>query len=92
MAVSGEELRRARELAEDLLEEMGLAAYLYEVEPGTGGWLVRVECAVSQGWLSVELPVDRDQLLAAGQDARAREGLLEDWGGELAACRRLPEE
>jgi hypothetical protein len=92
MAVSGEELRRAQEAAEDLLEEMGLAAYLYEVEPGEDAWLVRVECAVSEGWQAAELPVAKDQLLAAPGDARVREGILEDWGGELADCRRLPED
>ena len=93
MAVSGDELRRAREAAEDLLEEMGLAAYLYEVEPAPDHWLVRVECAVTDGgWQSAELPVAKDQLLAAGRNARIRESLLEDWGGELAECRRLPED
>ncbi|HKJ71375.1 MAG TPA: hypothetical protein VKA55_06445 [Gammaproteobacteria bacterium] len=92
MAVSGDELRRAREAAEDLLEEMGLAAYLYELEPAEEGWLVRVECAVSDGWQSAELPVAREQLLAVGEDSRVRADLLTDWGGELAACRRLPED
>lgn len=92
MEVSTEELRRAKEAAEDLLEEMGLAAYLYEVEPTSGQWMVRVECAVSDGgWQSVELPVDKDQLLSAAGDARIRAALLEDWGGELEDCRREPE-
>lgn len=93
MEVSAEELRRARETAEDLLEEMGLAAYMYEVEPASGPWMVRVECAIPDGgWQSVELPVAKDQLLAAGGDARIRESLLEDWGGELEDCRRQPED
>jgi hypothetical protein len=92
LAVTGEDLRRAREAAEDLLEEMGLAAYLYEVEPGEGVWWVRVECAVAEGWQVAELPADHGQLLAAPGDARIREGLLADWGGELGECRRLPEE
>lgn len=93
MEVSTEELRRAKEAAEDLLEEMGLAAYLYEVEPTSGPWLVRVECAVSDGaWQTAELPVEKDQLLLAAGDSRIRAALLEDWGGELEDCQRQPED
>ena len=92
MSVSEDELRRGREAAEDLLEEMGLAAYLYEVEPADGDWLVRVECAVSEGWQTLELPVPSERLLVAPEDARVRAELLADWGGELADCRRLAED
>lgn len=89
MDFSEDDLRRAREAAEGLLEEMALAAYLYEVEPGQGDWWVRVECAVSEGWQTVELPVAPDRLLAASGDARVRSELLAEWGGELVDCRRL---
>lgn len=89
MRGSAEELRRAREATEGLLEEMGLAAYLYEVGPSENGWMVRVECAVANGWQVVELPAAKEDLLSAPSDARVRARLLQEWGEELGPCRRL---
>lgn len=91
MGVSAEELRRAREVTEGLLEEMGLAAYLYEVGPTDSGWLVRVECAVANGWQVVEIPAAQEDLLSAASDSRVRARLLQEWGEELEPCRRLGE-
>ncbi len=89
MEVSTEELRLTQEVVEDLLEEMGLAAYLYEVEPAAGEWMVRVECALDGGWQAVQIPVAKETLLSARSDRRVRAELLEEWGGELAPCRRF---
>ena len=88
MEISAEELRLAREVVEDLLEEMGLVAYLYEVEPAAREWMVRVECALDGGWQMVQIPVVKENLLAARSNRQIRAELLEDWGGELAPCRR----
>jgi len=89
MRVSADELRRAREATEALLEEMGLAAYLYEVGASETGWMVRVECAVANGWQVVEIPVTKEDLLGAPRDARVRARLLQEWSDELGPCRRL---
>ncbi len=89
MRVSAEELRRAREATEGLLEEMGLAAYLYEVGQGETGWIIRVECAVANGWQVVEIPATKEDLLKAPSDARVRARLLQEWSDELGSCRRL---
>lgn len=44
---SGKELTQARETVASLLETLGLAAYLFEIEPREGRWEVRVECALN---------------------------------------------
>lgn len=81
------ELAEAREAARTLLETLGLAAYLFEVEPRADGrWEVRIDCAVADGWQSLVLPVSRERLLASRADEQARAELLRDWGERLAAC------
>ena len=87
MALSGEELDRARAVAESLLEALGIEAYLFEVEPETH-WVVRVECAVAEGWQTHRLTVPGERLLAALDDADVREALGNEWREVLAECRR----
>jgi hypothetical protein len=81
-------LADATEMAGELLEELQLDAYLFEVEPRDGTWALRIECAHADGWQVTELPLDVDRLLASRTDADERRGLLESWGERLAACRR----
>lgn len=45
MQLSQKELTEARDTVQSLLEQLGLAAYLFEVEPRPDHWEVRVECA-----------------------------------------------
>ncbi len=81
------ELAEAREAAQALLETLGLAAYLFEVEPRTDDcWEVRIDCAVAGGWQSVVFSVSRERLLSSRVDEQARGELLRDWGERLAAC------
>lgn len=49
MRLSEKELNEARDTVQTLLEQLGLAAYLFEVEPRTDHWEVRVECAPDSG-------------------------------------------
>ncbi|NIR98854.1 MAG: hypothetical protein GWO39_09375 [Gammaproteobacteria bacterium] len=90
MALSMSELAGARELAASLLEDLGLEAYLFEVEPRDEHWELVVECAVAQGWETVRLVVDRRALNDARDDPDHRRRLLQEWGTRLAACRREP--
>ncbi|HKL77227.1 MAG TPA: hypothetical protein VJ985_02510 [Gammaproteobacteria bacterium] len=89
MALSGKELDRARAVAESLLEALGIEAYLFEVEPEAGAdWVVRVECAVTEGWQTHRLTVPGERLLAGLDDADVREALGNEWREVLAECRR----
>jgi hypothetical protein len=88
MAWSAAELEQAREAVSALLDELGLEAYLFAVEPRDGNWEVKVECAVQEGWETVTLPVDIRLLLASPVDREARARLAQAWDAKLAACRR----
>lgn len=89
MPLSSTELARARDLVADILEELQLDAYLFEVEPGTGEWEVRVECPVAEGWAHRRLRVDRERLLAADEDPAQRRRLVDDWQQRLVECLRV---
>ncbi|MFA9461090.1 hypothetical protein [Thiohalorhabdus methylotrophus] len=92
MRISGGELGRARAVTEDLLEELGIAVYLYQVEPRDGIWEVRVECALhADGWQRSLIQVERERLLAVPHDSGIRRELLAEWGAELVDCRREAE-
>lgn len=83
MRLSEKELNEARDTVQTLLEQLGLAAYLFEVEPRTDHWEVRVECAPDSSWQSSILNVDESWLAACRTDTGVREKLLEEWRQHL---------
>ncbi len=87
MDLSTRDLAQAKEAVTGLLEQLGLAAYLFEVEPRVGNWEVRIECAMERGWKSVLLPVDKTRLIESRTDSRIRDRLLVEWRRALAACK-----
>lgn len=87
MNISTRELVDAKEATADLLDELGLEAYVFEVEPRAQQWEVRVDCGYSGGWQSVTFPVDVERLCESRSNKTLRAQLLEDWGARLAACR-----
>lgn len=88
MPLSMNELARAREVAGAILEELGLDAYMFEVEPGDRQWEIRVECAVQGGWEVVRLRAAKEYLLRGDEDAVAHQVLLDTWREALSACVR----
>jgi hypothetical protein len=89
MTVTSAELIKARELTIELLDEIGLEMYVFEIAPTDGAWELRLDCGTDGGWTNIHVPVERDLLLASGDDAMARQQLLMDWGQRLLSCRTL---
>jgi len=89
MQLSTEELANAREIVIQILEELRLDAYLFEVEPREDELEIKVECAVEGGWETVKLMVAKELLLRGIDDPGAHQLLLENWRDVLCAC--LPE-
>lgn len=86
MTWSGRDLERATEAARALLEELGLEAYLFAIEPREGDWELKLECALKEGWQTIALPVELDLLLASRTESGARARLLQSWRDRMAAC------
>lgn len=93
MKVSTTELATARDAAADILAELGLEAYLFDVKYGDDCWRVYVECAMDSAteWESVTVEAPKAMLLAAFSDRAVHRQLLEAWGDRLAVCRRRPD-
>jgi hypothetical protein len=81
------ELAQAKEAVSTLLEQLGVAAYLFEIEPREDRWSLRIDCALDEGWQSVALPVDKSLLVASRNDVLVRERLLNEWRPQLGACK-----
>ncbi|MBI3772777.1 MAG: hypothetical protein HY272_08780 [Gammaproteobacteria bacterium] len=90
MTLSITELALAREATTELLNELGLDAYLFEVEPRDAQWELKVECAMATdgAWESIRLFVPKEVLLMSQDDASIHQRILADLGGHLIACRR----
>ena len=68
------------------IEELGLEAYLFAIEPREGDWELKLECAFKEGWQTITLPVDVELLLASRTDSAARARLLQSWSERFTAC------
>ena len=55
MQLSEKKLSEARDTVQTLLEQLGLSTYLFEVEPRTDHWEVRIECAPNSVWQSSQV-------------------------------------
>jgi hypothetical protein len=85
------DLGRATEATRQLLDELLLDAYLFEVEPRDGVWNVKIEFATSEGaWQTLTIAAPPDLLLASLQHADAHEELLRQWSERLCNGKRAP--
>ncbi|ADE13639.1 hypothetical protein Nhal_0453 [Nitrosococcus halophilus Nc 4] len=87
MALSTIDFVKARDTVAELLDELALEAYLFEVEPRNSHWEVKVECAITEGWETVTLSIPKEVLLASADDKVIRKQVLEEWRARLAACK-----
>lgn len=86
MAPPAPDIRNAREAVETILDELGIRAFVFTVEPKESGWVLSIDCALDDGWQSVALPVDAAELGASLTDPAVRETLRAQWAPHLRAC------
>jgi len=87
MRLSTTDLAIAREVTAELLEELRLDGYLFEVEPGQDQWSLRIECGAEEGWEMTSVSIAPEDLLAARNDPARRQTLLTDLRNHLASCK-----
>ncbi len=85
MDLTARNLAEAKETVDILLEQLGLSAYLFEVEPHENYWEVRVECPLDSGWQSSVFKVDDNALRATRTDRFVRDQMLGEWRKRLTA-------
>lgn len=81
------ELGQAREIVAELLGELGLETYLFEVKPRDTQWLLQLDCPLERGeaWETLTFPLSKDLLFAVADDSTARQHLLSEWRQRLVA-------
>lgn len=87
------DLTRTKEAVAALLEQLGLSAYLFDIEPGSDGahWEIRIDCEAAGGWQSLSWPIDPDRLQRSATDAPTRADVLSEWREVLSGCLRQRE-
>jgi hypothetical protein len=88
MALSVDDLMQAKDAVGRLLEQLGLKAYLFEVEPSGKVWQVRIECATRDGWQTLRLEIDAPRLRDCAVDSAVKGEVLRQWRERLVACQR----
>lgn len=86
--ITTRELAQAKEAVSTLLDQLGVAEYLFEVEPRNGLWEVRIDCAAEDAWQSLTLAVDVTDLLQVEQNSTVRQELATEWSAKLCSCSR----
>lgn len=78
------DLIRAREVIGNVLEQLDVDAYLFEVEPKAEQWELKVECAIDEGWGSFTLALENPLIKSEAEQGQ----LLEQCRTALAECKR----
>lgn len=86
MPLSTKDFAQARDIVGRMLDELGLKAYLYELEPANGNMGIKVECALDGEWEVVELTVNSDLLLRGMEDPAAWQSVQEQLRRAVSAC------
>ena len=84
MDLAARNLDEARQTVGELLEQLGLTAYLFEVEPRADRWEVRVECALDSAWQSSVFTLEDKALRASRTDRLVRDQILGELHKRLA--------
>lgn len=84
--ITTRDLAQAKDAVSLVLEELGLSNYVFEVEPRSGPWEVRIDCAAGGVWQSLTLLVEAAELIEVVENSTARNKLLARWRETLGAC------
>jgi hypothetical protein len=89
MTLSITELAMAREATIELLDEIGLDAYLFEVEPRNTHWELKIDCAMATNgsWESIKLLIPKEELLMSHDDAAVHQRILSELRGHFIECK-----
>ena len=87
MSFSSAEMDAAYEAASRILNDIGLGASQFSIEPQAGMWALHLERIVASGKATASVPFDHHQLKESLDDHEARARLRHDWTTKLASWR-----
>lgn len=90
MDLTSRNLVEAKETVGNLLEQLGLTNYLFEIEPRDDRWEVRVECAHNSAWQSSIFTVEDTALRACRTDRLVRDHMLSELHKHLSPSNAVP--
>lgn len=88
MEITSDQLQQARDTLAALLEEIGLADYVFDVEPREGQWGVNIECSAKDSWDTFQLTASAEYIVRGKDDAVLHQFLLDEWGDILKSCKK----
>ena len=91
MDLTTKNLAEAKETVGNLLEQLGLTNYLFEVEPRADGWEVRVECPFNSAWQSSVFTLEDTALRACRTDRLVRDHMLSELNKRLTVSSTAPD-
>lgn len=83
MKWSIDELGDIRSLVSDVLDDIGLHAYVFNVEQDEAHWIVSVDFPHHDDWQAADLRVDKGVLRDCLKDPEARKALGSTWKKKL---------
>lgn len=86
MPYSAAETEAANEAASRLLNDIGLGACHFALEPRANSWLVHLECPGQGRTVTSTLSVEHHRLYASLDDVATYEHLRHEWSSALAEC------
>lgn len=86
MPYSAAESEAANEAASRLLNDIGLGACHFALEPMINSWLVHLECPGRGRTVTSSLSVEHHRLYASLDDMATYEHLRHEWSSALAEC------
>lgn len=89
MSFSQAEFDAVYEAAGNILNDIGLGAGAFTIEPQAGMWALRLERVTPAGKTTASIPFDHHQLKESLDDHEARVHLRHDWTIKLAAWREV---
>lgn len=73
----------ARDAVAQLLSDLPLQNFRFDVEPHDDGWQVRLEYAAGQTWKEATLHIEHGSLERALRDTASRREVVERWKQQL---------
>ena len=86
MDITVNDVAMAREIIENLLDELNINAIFFDIEPLDSQWELHIECKANNGWKMINIPIVKKTLLECNSNMSARNKVLNELRSSLMPC------